>query len=327
LVGVLATVAACDTPGRPAVTQASWTDPSPHRSDYITANGIRLNYLDWGGQGPVVILVHGLTDSPHIFDDFAPLLGDRFHVISYARRGHGHSDAPNGPYDQATLVEDLRQVLDNLGIARAALLGWSMGGNEITAFAGLYPERVTKVVYLEGGYDWSNSRFQQEVPQLNPDAASLSSLDAYRTWYRRTWFGNTPWTPGLEAYLRDTTRIDPDGHVSPVPAGAVLDALSNSNANSSRDYRRVRAPALALYASAFLPMDPAVPVAMRVSQLWENQFMAEFRRASIERVRQELPRVVVTQFPDTAHMSILVLELKAIASAVRDFLESPNPEN
>src|SRR5262245_27415440 len=207
LVGISAAVVACVAPQHAVVNEASWTDPFPHRSDYITVNGIRLNYLDWGGQGSPLILVHGLTDSPHIFDDFASLLRNDFRIISYARLGHGHSDAPNGPYDQGTLVDDLRQLLDSLGIARASLLGWSMGGNEITEFAGRYPDRVANLVFLEAGYDWSNSDFQRKFPPLTADAAALASLDAYRRWYRQTWFGNTEWTPGLEAYLRDITHI------------------------------------------------------------------------------------------------------------------------
>jgi pimeloyl-ACP methyl ester carboxylesterase len=46
-------------------------------------------------------------------------------MIAYARRGHGQSDTPSGPYDEAMLVEDLRQLFDKLGLKRAILLGWS----------------------------------------------------------------------------------------------------------------------------------------------------------------------------------------------------------
>jgi pimeloyl-ACP methyl ester carboxylesterase len=318
---VVGTLSACrQSRTSPSDSPGAWTDTSPHRSEYVTVNGVRLNYLDWGGTGPALVLIHGLTDSPHAFDDLAPSLRDRFHVIAYARRGHGHSDAPTGPYDQKTLVEDLRQLLDRLGIARTNLLGWSMGGNEITEFAGRYPDRVEGLVFLEAGYDWSDSKFQSEFPSLSPDTSALRSLDAYRTWYRQTWFGDIPWTPGLEAYLRDITRVDPDGSVHPVPSGSVLEAVSASNAHSSRDYGRVRAPALALYAASFLPMDPSVPAAMRVSQDWEDQVMTAFRRASIERVRRELSHVVVREFPNTNHLSILVLDQDALAAAIREFL-------
>src|SRR5947208_7249820 len=101
-----------------------WTDTSPHRSEYVTVNGIRLNYLDWGGARPVRVLIHGLGDSPHMFDDLAQSLRDRVHIIAYERRRYGHSEAPAGPYDQETLVEDLHQLLDHLGMGRAILLGF-----------------------------------------------------------------------------------------------------------------------------------------------------------------------------------------------------------
>ena len=294
-----------------------WVDKSPHHSRYATVNGVRLNYLDWGGNGAYLVLIHGLADSPHIFDDLAPLLVERFHVLAYARRGHGSSDAPAGDYAQGTLVEDLRQLLDRLGVARTSLLGWSMGGNEITAFAGLYPDRVEGLVYLEAGYDWSEPAFQKDFPPVAPDASALRSLDAYRTWYRETWFGNAPWTQGLEAYLRDIVRIDPDGRVQPLPSGPVFDALAASNANSHRDYRRVRTPALALYAGSFFPVTLTTPGPVRD---WESRVMAPFRRASMERLQRELQNCVVREFPDTAHVSIGSLSPKALAVAIDEFL-------
>jgi pimeloyl-ACP methyl ester carboxylesterase len=320
---LVGTLIACRRPeSRAGASDPSdmWTDPSPHRSEYVTVNGVRLNCLDWGGAGPALVLIHGLTDSPHIFDDLAPSLRDRFHVVAYARRGHGHSDAPTGPYDQETLVEDLRLLLDRLGIARASLLGWSMGGNEITEFAGRYPDRVDRLVYLEAGYDWSDSTLQKEFPTINPDASAFHSFDAYRQWYRRAWFGNTPWTPGLEAYLRDITRIDPDGRVQAVPSGAVLDSLVVSWAHSGRNYRRVRAPALAVYAASFLPIDTAAPDVKLMGHEWEDRYMSAFRRASSERMQREMPHVVVRHFPHTAHMSILVAAGDSVVATIREFL-------
>jgi pimeloyl-ACP methyl ester carboxylesterase len=85
---------------------ATWSDNSPHKSGFVTVNGVRLNYLDWGGSGPALMLIHGGGDNPQIFDDLAPAFTDRFRVVAYARRGHGQSEA-KGPYDTATLTEDL----------------------------------------------------------------------------------------------------------------------------------------------------------------------------------------------------------------------------
>jgi 3-oxoadipate enol-lactonase len=63
-------------------------------------------------------------------------------------RRHGHSDA-KGPFDTKTRTEDLRGLMDSLGIAKAHLAGWSLGGNDITAMAGAHPERVGSIVYLD----------------------------------------------------------------------------------------------------------------------------------------------------------------------------------
>ena len=96
-----------------------------HKSGFVCANGIRLHYLDWGGLGPVLILIHGGLDNAHIFDDLAPTFTDHFRVIAYDLRGHGHPD-PKGPFDTTTRTEDLRGLMDSLGIAKAHLTGWSL---------------------------------------------------------------------------------------------------------------------------------------------------------------------------------------------------------
>src|SRR5262245_15204746 len=85
---------------------------------FVESNGVRLQYLDWGGSGPALIMIPGLADNPYVFDDVASAFTDRFHVIAYARRGTGNSEI-KGPYDEITLTEDLRGLMDALGIAKA----------------------------------------------------------------------------------------------------------------------------------------------------------------------------------------------------------------
>jgi predicted alpha/beta-fold hydrolase len=152
LAAALVSALACrpaEPPAEPITAAPAWSDTAPHQERFVDANGVRLNVLDWGGTGPALVLIHGYGDSPHLYDDIAPALTDQFHVVAYARRGHGKSSGAES-YTNAALAADLIAVMDSLGLAKASLVGWSMGGNEITAAAGMYPERVDRIVYLDG---------------------------------------------------------------------------------------------------------------------------------------------------------------------------------
>jgi pimeloyl-ACP methyl ester carboxylesterase len=120
---------------------------------FVRANGIRLQYVDWGGTGNVVLFLPGLGDDVHRFDAFARRFSDRFHVVGFSRRGQGASDNPSAGYDTETLVEDIRGVLDALHIGRVDLIGHSIAGMEMTRFVAKYPARVRHLVYLDAAYD------------------------------------------------------------------------------------------------------------------------------------------------------------------------------
>ena len=141
------------------------------KSGFVTANGVQLQYIDWGGSGPALIFIHGLEGNPHCFDDLAPAFTDRFRVVAYARRGSGESEAKE-PYDTSTFTEDLRGLMDGLGISKAHLAGHSMGGTEITAMAGTHPERVDRIVYLDAAYDWADPAADAAFKATPPTAAT-----------------------------------------------------------------------------------------------------------------------------------------------------------
>ena len=112
------------------------------------ARGVAVEVLDWGGSGRPLVLIAGLGNTPHVYDDFAPLFTDSFHVYGVTRRGFGHSTGPPVS-DAATLVNDLRAVLDSLRLSRVVLVGHSIGGEELTGFGVAYPDRCGALVYLD----------------------------------------------------------------------------------------------------------------------------------------------------------------------------------
>jgi pimeloyl-ACP methyl ester carboxylesterase len=307
---------------------AEWSDPAAHQSGFVTANGVRLNYLDWGGSGPALILIHGVGCNPHAFDDLAPAFTDRFHVIAYARRGHGQSEAKE-PYDTATLTEDLRGLMDALGIAKAHLVGWSMGGNEITAMAGTHPERVDHIVYFDGAYDWSDpaiaealKRFPQDA---NEEAKAMISLDAFRAYMKRDSFPAINDASRTEAYIRELVIVQADGTVRWRMAQSTGQASWKTLLTDRRDYTKVHAPALAIYAETFPDIHHGDATQL-AKNLAIEKFMASFRAASQERIQRELRGVEILTVPGT-HTDFFFTSRDQVVAAMRRFLSASAPQN
>lgn len=124
----------------------------PNLRQVSTANtGIELGYRDWGGDGPPMVLLHGLGSAHRIWDLAAPLLSERFHVVAYDQRGHGSSEKPGEGYDLDTMTADLRGLVEALGLGRTFVVGHSWGGSVALAYAGVYPDDCAGVALVDGG--------------------------------------------------------------------------------------------------------------------------------------------------------------------------------
>src|SRR5215510_10457986 len=104
--GILAsTLATCD----------EWHDPSTHRVAMIQVErGVRLEVLDWGGSGRPIVLLAGLGNTAHVFDDFALKLNKTNHVYGVTRRGYGMSTHPDSGYNGQRLADDVLHIIDSL---------------------------------------------------------------------------------------------------------------------------------------------------------------------------------------------------------------------
>jgi esterase len=120
---------------------------------FVVVNGLRLHYIDHGNDGaPWAVCVHGLTANAHSFDALAPHLAAKYHVISVDVRGRGDSQwGPPTEYLNQNYVTDLAKTLEGLGVARASLIGTSMGGIISMMYAGGWPERVERLVLNDIG--------------------------------------------------------------------------------------------------------------------------------------------------------------------------------
>jgi non-heme chloroperoxidase len=138
---------------------APWHDPSTHTIQFVTVDkDVKLEVLDWGGTGRPIVLLAGLGNTAHVFDDFAPKLTSDYHVYGITRRGFGASSVPAPDvtnYSADRLGDDVFAVLDAVKIDKAVLVGHSLGGEELTSVADRHRERVAGLVYLDAGYAYA----------------------------------------------------------------------------------------------------------------------------------------------------------------------------
>lgn len=114
----------------------------------LTANGIEINYVI-EGEGPVVTFSHSLGCNLSMWDAQAAALRGRYRALRFDTRGHGQSGAPAGAYTLDELAEDLRGLLEGLGIERTHFVGLSMGGMIGQVFALKYPEMLQSLVLCD----------------------------------------------------------------------------------------------------------------------------------------------------------------------------------
>jgi pimeloyl-ACP methyl ester carboxylesterase len=117
----------------------------------VNAGGITLHYIATGS-GPEVVMVHGFLGNLAVWHlEIAPALRGQFRLITYDLRGHGYSAVTPDGYTTATMAEDLRNLLDRLGVERPHLVGHSFGADVCLHFALHHPRRVGRIVAIEPG--------------------------------------------------------------------------------------------------------------------------------------------------------------------------------
>lgn len=121
-------------------------------SHSFIAQRTRLHYLDWGNPGaPPPLLIHGGRDHARSWDWTAERLRRDYHVIVPDLRGHGDSDwSSDGNYSLGSWVFDLVQLVDHLDLGPVSIVAHSLGGAIALRYTGLYPEKVARLVSIEG---------------------------------------------------------------------------------------------------------------------------------------------------------------------------------
>ncbi len=126
-----------------------------------TANGVQLHYLHAGAGGETpVVLLHGYTETSHMWRPLIDKLACRRIVIAPDLRGAGGSAKPDGVYDKKTLAQDVHALVKSLGHRKVKVVGHDIGLMVAYAYAAQYPDEVESIVlmdaFLPGVGDWKN---------------------------------------------------------------------------------------------------------------------------------------------------------------------------
>jgi pimeloyl-ACP methyl ester carboxylesterase len=255
----------------------------------VAGDGVRLHARDWGGDGPPVVLLHGLASNCRIWDGVAPLLtAAGFRTVALDLRGHGESEQPDHGYDFATVGRDLAAAVGALGLARPVLAGHSWGGNVALQYAAEHGgAAVAGLALVDGGFievaAWQGMTRAKAREQLAPPRFAIP-LEPWLAQAGRWPQAGSPAGDGwVREFLRAGVVVDADGvararfrfenHMQ------VVDALYEQRPSSL--YAQVSCPVLLLPAGS-------------------DEF-ATLKRPAVDLAAERLPDARVVWFDDTVH--------------------------
>jgi pimeloyl-ACP methyl ester carboxylesterase len=276
----------------------------------IAVGSVALAVAEWPGptKGPAVVCVHGLTANHTCWASVADVLSPAYRLIAYDLRGRGESDKPEKGYSLALHNEDLGGLLDHFGLRKAVIVGHSLGAHIAVRFAAMHPERVSKLVLVDGGIDVRAEVLDSLRPAINRLGVEFPSLDMFLGFVRALPMFEGRWNGYLERYFRYDVEVLPSGAVrSKVARHAIEEEL----ANLERErlwvwHHRVKAPTLIFRAPEGL--------------LTATDCLISPEEA--EALACALPRSKLVVVPGTNHYTVLLGQNPKVQSTLRAFLKA-----
>src|SRR5687768_4351311 len=252
------------------------SDATAQVDRFVTVNGLRIHYVDWGGaEKRPLILIHGLDRVARTFDHVVPHFIGRYRVIAVDMRGHGDSDwDPQARYVVDDHVNDLEGLVAQLGLKNITLWGNSTGGRVVQVFAGKHPDLVARVISEDVGPERPqqiSDSYARRVKQEDQGWASEEEL--FATLMKATGASEAVIRP----YIRYGTKRRADGRLiwkrdpNLVKGFVATDLWAH--------VRNIRAPILYLLGGRSTIVPPATQ----------------------ETLRNTLPRVTIATIPGVGH--------------------------
>jgi pimeloyl-ACP methyl ester carboxylesterase len=267
---------------------------------FIQVNGINT-YYETAGDGEPLVLLHNDAMSADVWRRLLPHLAAERRVIAYDRRGHGQSaiPPPQAPYTVETLAEDLRALLDGLGIPRTDLFGCSGGASTALRFALAYPEGARRLILAEPPILGLQRDHRIDTAGINGETIARILREKGVAAGLEYWFGRILPPGRVAALLRSRYRSLLLSRPPWIIEGIIRSAEAFNPAAHLADVRQ--------------------PVLLIVGEKTHRQF------SSVAQVLvAQLPNVRRVILPGVEHATLLEPS-GTLLSAVREFLQSDEP--
>jgi pimeloyl-ACP methyl ester carboxylesterase len=257
-------------------------------------DGIEIQVASREGRGKHVFCLHGLTANCRCWDVMAKSLTPAHAMTAMDFRGRGLSDKPSSGYSWQQHVGDLYCVLEDLGLEKVALLGHSLGAYVALAFAAKYPDRVEKLILMDGGGDLPQEQWDKINLVIKPSLDRLGqvfpSFAAYIQNMKQAPILQ-PWSQAIEDYFRYESEDVEGGVRSRIHPEHIEEEIRNIYKETpSAYYPKVKCPVLLVRATDGI--------------LSRDDLVVPLQAA--ERMLREIPDARCVDIQGTNHYSILL---------------------
>ena len=183
-------------------------------SKFLKTNEINLHFLDFAGENPPIILMHGVTANSHAFDGLVKAgINENNRFISVDLRGRGLSDKPEKGYSMENHARDILGLLDHLNIEKAILGGHSFGALLTIYMAHYYPERIEKLILIDAAAKLHPDVREMLIPAMSRLGKTFPSFAEYLEKMKSSPYLNF-WDESMESYYKADVKENVDGTVT-----------------------------------------------------------------------------------------------------------------
>ncbi len=271
-------------------------------------DGLKIQLAVWEGKGKQILCIHGITANSRFWDCLASALAPHHRVIAMDLRGRGLSDKPPTGYSIEHHCKDILALMNDQGLQRPVLMGHSLGAFISLVFAARYPQRVDRLILVDGGGKLSETQMARVFAGIKPSLDRLGqvfpSLEAYLAQMKQAPYLQ-PWNSYMETYFRYEIEEVEGGVRSRVhPKHIEEEARNLGKVDSSQFYSKATSPALILRATK--------------GMLAEDDLLLPEDVA--DRMAREIPNARKVDIEGTNHYSILFQPNKQRDQTILEFL-------